>query len=59
MIQHEQLHNVTKTVVSQFKTLSRTELEASYSELLEYSASVIESLSILRQFIENKQQRNS
>ena len=59
MIQHEQLHNVTKTVVSQFKTLSRTELEASYSELLEDSASVIESLSILRQFIENKQQRNS
>ena len=54
MIQHEQLHNVTKTVVSQLKTMSRTELEASYSKLLEYSASVIESLSILRQFIESK-----
>ena len=55
MVQHEQLHNVTKTVVSQLKTLSRTELEASYSKLLEYSASVIESLSILRQFIDSKQ----
>ena len=54
MVQHEQLHNVTKTVVSQLKTMSRTELEASYSKLLEYSASVIESLSILRQFIESK-----
>ena len=55
MVQHEQLHNVTKTVVSQLKTLSRTELEASYSKLLEYSASVIETLSILRQFIDSKQ----
>lgn len=55
MVQHEQLHNVTKTVVSQLKTLSRTELEASYSKLLEYSSSVIESLSILRQFIDSKQ----
>lgn len=54
MVQHEQLHNVTKTVVSQLKTLSRTELETSYAKLLEHSASVIESLSILRQFIENK-----
>ena len=59
MVQHEQLHNVTKTVVSQLKTMSRTELEASYSKLLEYSASVIESLSILRQFIENKQNKKS
>ena len=59
MIQHEQLHNVTKTVVSQLKTMSRTELESSYSKLLEYSASVIESLSILRQFIENKQNKKS
>ena len=54
MVQHEQLHNLTKTVVSQLKTLSRTELETSYSKLLEHSASVIESLSILRQFIESK-----
>ena len=57
LVQHEQLHNITKAVVSQFKTMSRTELEASYSKLLEYSASVIESLSILRQFIDNKQNR--
>ena len=55
MVQHEQLHNVTKTVVSQLKTLSRTELEASYSKLLEHSASVIESLSTLRQYISSKQ----
>ena len=55
MIQHEQLHNVTKTVVNQLKTLSRTELEASYSNLLEHSAAVIESLSILRQYISRKQ----
>lgn len=54
MVQHEQLHNETKAIVGQLKTSSRTELEASYSKLLDYSASVIESLSILRQFIESK-----
>ena len=55
MVEHEQLHNETKTVISRLKTLSRTELEASYSKLLGHSASVIESLSILRQFIDSKQ----
>lgn len=56
-IQHEKLHSEAKTVITQLKTLPRTELETSYSKLLEYSASVIESLSILRQYIETNAKR--
>ena len=53
-VQHEKLHDITRTVVGQFKTLPRSELETFYSQLLEISAAVIESLSILRQFIDDK-----
>lgn len=55
--QHEKLHSITKAVISQLKTLSKAELETSYSQLLECSTSVIDSLSVLRQFIDSKQSR--
>jgi len=55
--QHEKLHELTKTVISRLKTLSKAELESSYSQLLDYSASLVESLSILRQFINNRTSR--
>ncbi|MGP1431087.1 MAG: methyl-accepting chemotaxis protein [Treponema sp.] len=53
-VQHEKLHDITRTVVNQSKTLPRSELEAFYSQLLEISAAVIDSLSVLRQFVDSK-----
>jgi len=55
--EHEKLHNVTKTVFSQIKTLSKAELESYYAQLLDYSSAVVESLSILRKFVDGKQRR--
>lgn len=57
LTQHEKLHDITKTVVNQLKTLPKERLEDYYAQLLEHSAAVIESLSTLRQFIGNKDSR--
>lgn len=51
---HEKLHEITKTVFEQIKTLSKEELETHYSELLNYSGSVIENLAALRKFVNSK-----
>ena len=51
LAQHEKLHDITKIVFNQLKTLSREQLEDYYAQLLEHSSAVIESLSTLRQFI--------
>ena len=50
----EKLHEITKTVFEQIKTLSKEELETHYSELLNYSGSVIENLAALRKFVNSK-----
>ena len=55
VIEHEKLHDVTKTAVNQLKTLSKAELESQYAQLLDYSSSVVESLDILRKFLDSKQ----
>ncbi len=52
--QHEQLHRLIKTVFEQINSISKMELEEYYSKLLDYSGSVIESLTKLRQFIDKK-----
>jgi putative methyl-accepting chemotaxis protein len=52
--QHEKLHGLIRTVFEQIGTLSRIDLENYYSKLIDYSSSVIESLTKLRQFINNK-----
>lgn len=51
---HEKLHSLVRVLFEKIKTVSKTELETYYDELLRYSAEVIESLSILRQFIDGK-----
>lgn len=51
VVTHEKLHNIIKVVFNKINTVSKTELETYYSELIDYSGEVIENLSKLRAFI--------
>ncbi|WP_428769567.1 methyl-accepting chemotaxis protein [Treponema sp. HNW] len=55
---HEALHAIIRKVFERIRTLSRTELEGYYSEMIQYSGNVIESLTALRGFIEGGRKKS-
>ncbi|MEL3905997.1 MAG: methyl-accepting chemotaxis protein [Treponema sp.] len=57
--QHEKLHALIRTVFERIKTLSKNELEEYYDQMIDYSGDVIESLTILRTFIDGKYDRKT